>query len=202
MEKICPFGESVQKYWNKRFEHFSRFDEGIKIDKEGLYSVTPEKIALEIADLVKGETIVDAFGGVGGNAIAFARKGKEVYCIELNKERKLFIENNTKVYGVEALVQTVQGDFFLKANTFGVKTIFLDPPWGGPNYKESRIFKLENFSPDGTKILNYAFQNFDEVILRVPTNFDFNELKKFDKRYYLQDNIINNRTISQTIYFK
>jgi hypothetical protein len=36
----CPFGEHLQKYWNKRYLYFSRFDDGIEIDAEGLYSVT------------------------------------------------------------------------------------------------------------------------------------------------------------------
>ena len=201
MGETCPFGTDVQRYWDKRFEYFLRFNDGIKIDKEGLYSVTPEKIALEIAEHTNGDVIVDAFGGVGGNAIAFARTGKKVYCIELDEDRKSFIEHNAKVYGVDDLIHTIQGDFFAKASTVSAKTVFLDPPWGGPSYKESGSFKLNNFSPDGTKILDYAFLNFDEVVLMVPTIFDFSEIEKFDKQYDLQDNVINGEIISQTIYF-
>ena len=39
---------------------------------EGWFSVTPEKIAEHIADRCRCDIVVDAFCGVGGNAIQFA----------------------------------------------------------------------------------------------------------------------------------
>ncbi|XP_072460714.1 trimethylguanosine synthase isoform X2 [Notamacropus eugenii] len=70
----------LAKYWAQRYRLFSRFDDGIKLDKEGWFSVTPEKIAEHIAGRVhlsfNCDIIVDAFCGVGGNAIQFALTGK------------------------------------------------------------------------------------------------------------------------------
>ena len=43
------------------------------LDEEGWYSVTPEAIATQIAERCRCDVILDAFCGVGGNAIAFAR---------------------------------------------------------------------------------------------------------------------------------
>lgn len=47
---------------------------------EGWFSVTPEKIAehiaLRVQDSFNAELIIDAFCGVGGNAIQFALTGK------------------------------------------------------------------------------------------------------------------------------
>lgn len=42
------------------------------MDREGWFSVTPEKIAEHIAERCRCDVIVDAFCGVGGNAIQFA----------------------------------------------------------------------------------------------------------------------------------
>ena len=58
-----------------RTEHdlFSRFHMGIQLDDVGRYSLTPEKEALYIASKVSTSVVVDAFGGCGGNAIAFAQ---------------------------------------------------------------------------------------------------------------------------------
>lgn len=94
----------LAKYWAQRYRLFSRFDEGIKLDRgqyvthtvsqdlhtvsqsgscvsEGWFSVTPERIAEHIALRVdhsfsQAQLIVDAFCGVGGNAIQFALTGK------------------------------------------------------------------------------------------------------------------------------
>ncbi|KAM4865535.1 trimethylguanosine synthase isoform 2-T2 [Thomomys bottae] len=70
----------LAKYWAQRYRLFSRFDDGIKLDREGWFSVTPEKIAEHIAGRVsqsfRCDIIVDAFCGVGGNTIQFALTGK------------------------------------------------------------------------------------------------------------------------------
>jgi hypothetical protein len=57
----------------QRERYFSRYAEGCLLDDEGWYSVTPELIANQIAERCRCETILDAFCGVGGNAIAFAQ---------------------------------------------------------------------------------------------------------------------------------
>ena len=66
----------VLKYWIQRYTLFSRFDDGIEIDEEGLFSVTPEEIAMNQSLRCSGPAghmlIIDAFSGVGGNAIQFA----------------------------------------------------------------------------------------------------------------------------------
>ncbi|CAM9175669.1 unnamed protein product, partial [Chrysoparadoxa australica] len=48
--------------------------QGIKMDDEGWYSVTPEVISQHIARRLPKDctTVVDAFAGCGGNAIQFA----------------------------------------------------------------------------------------------------------------------------------
>lgn len=66
-------------YWYQRYRLFSRFDDGVLMDSEGWYSVTPERIAEHTAERLvrgkKGAWVMDAFVGPGGNAIQFALKG-------------------------------------------------------------------------------------------------------------------------------
>lgn len=62
------------KYWCQRYLLFSKFDEGIKMDEEGWFSVTPELIAKHHATRCNGGIIIDCFTGVGGNAIQFASR--------------------------------------------------------------------------------------------------------------------------------
>ncbi|KAK1302008.1 hypothetical protein QJS10_CPB12g01690 [Acorus calamus] len=62
------------KYWCQRYSLFSRFDDGVKMDEEGWFSVTPESIARHHASRCGSGTVIDCFSGVGGNAIQFAKK--------------------------------------------------------------------------------------------------------------------------------
>jgi len=56
------------RYWHQRYRLFSRYDEGIWMDKEAWYSVTPEGIARHLARFIHtkcpGTTLIDAFCGV------------------------------------------------------------------------------------------------------------------------------------------
>lgn len=57
---------------DQRYRLFSRFDEGIRLDHESWYSVTPESLATQIAQelhLCGARIIVDGFCGAGGNSI-------------------------------------------------------------------------------------------------------------------------------------
>ena len=40
----------LKKYWFQRYRLFTKFDQGIWMDKEGWFSATPEKIAKHIAE--------------------------------------------------------------------------------------------------------------------------------------------------------
>lgn len=70
--------KKLGKYFQKRYDYFSKFDQGIQIDEEGWYSVTPEKLAEYTAARLVGVgscqiagsvEVIDGFGGVGGNTI-------------------------------------------------------------------------------------------------------------------------------------
>jgi trimethylguanosine synthase len=108
-----PFGTDLTKYWNQRRRLFRRFDEGIQLDPEGWFSVTPE----QIADLVATRTVsmcqqkqqrstsivvLDAFCGCGGNSIAFARQSQiqTVICCDIDRTKLLSAANNAAIYGI------------------------------------------------------------------------------------------------------
>ena len=59
----------LRKYWHQRYRLFHQYDSGVEMDYEGWFSVTPECIAAHIAERCRSGVVVDAFCGVGGNAI-------------------------------------------------------------------------------------------------------------------------------------
>ncbi|RXM27240.1 Trimethylguanosine synthase [Acipenser ruthenus] len=152
----------LAKYWAQRYRLFSRFDEGIKLDHEGWFSVTPEKIAKHIAVRVQEsfhcDVIIDAFCGVGGNSIQFALAGKKVIAIDIDPVRIALAQNNAEVYGVAGQIEFIQGDFMLLASDLKADVVFLSPPWGGPDYLSAEVFNIKTMvSPDG-----YPFSNLSD----------------------------------------
>jgi trimethylguanosine synthase len=193
-----PFGPAYQEAWNHRYELFSKFDSGIQTDAEGLYSVTPEKVAQEIARNIKTEVIADAFCGVGGSAIAFASHCKKVYALDINRPRLEMAKHNASIYG-RTNIEFIEGDFLEIAPHLRADTVFLDPPWGGPSFLQKQSFSLNDLAPNGQQLLDIAFQHFAQVILRVPEKFDLREFGSLN--YLVQPNILEGRVISKTVYF-
>lgn len=66
--------------------------------------------------------IVDAFAGVGGNAIQFAMTCDRVIAVELCQHRLELARHNAQVYGVAHKIDFICGDFLKVAATLEVLT--------------------------------------------------------------------------------
>ncbi|XP_009695528.1 PREDICTED: trimethylguanosine synthase, partial [Cariama cristata] len=168
------------KYWAQRYRLFSRFDEGIKLDREGWFSVTPEKIAEHIAIRVSQsfncDIIVDAFCGVGGNAIQFALTSKRVIAIDIDPEKLSLARNNAEVYGVADQIEFVCGDFMVLAADLQADVVFLSPPWGGPDYATAEIFDIQTMiCPDGFEIFRLSKKITHNIVYFLPRNADIDQ---------------------------
>ncbi|XP_071410615.1 trimethylguanosine synthase isoform X2 [Pithys albifrons albifrons] len=168
------------KYWAQRYRLFSRFDEGIKLDREGWFSVTPEKIAEHIAVRVSQsfncDIIVDAFCGVGGNAIQFALTSKRVIAIDIDPEKLILARNNAEVYGVADQIEFMCGDFMVLAADLQADVVFLSPPWGGPDYATAEIFDIQTMiCPDGFEIFRLSKKITNNIVYFLPRNADINQ---------------------------
>lgn len=134
--------EHLQKYFSQRKRFFSLYDEGCLLDEEGWFSVTPEAIASQIAERCRCNTILDAFCGVGGNAIAFARTCERVIALDTSPTRLALARHNAAIYGVVDRIEFVLADYLSFArsqssnssSTRKIDVVFLSPPWGGPSY--------------------------------------------------------------------
>ncbi|KAG2220654.1 hypothetical protein INT45_008197 [Circinella minor] len=163
--------ESLIKYYNQRYSYFSKYDQGILMDQEGWFSVTPEKIARHIAERCRSNIIIDAFTGCGGNAIQFALTCERVIAIDIDPVKLHCARHNAKVYGVEDRIEFIQGDFFKLAPTLKADVIFLSPPWGGPSYQQSTIFDITTMIPgNGVTIYSMASNITPRVAYFVPRN--------------------------------
>ncbi|KAF3935920.1 hypothetical protein ABW20_dc0107237 [Dactylellina cionopaga] len=179
-------------YWHQRYSLFSLWDEGIWITDEGFYSVTPESVAKKIArhilppGLPKPKIIIDAFCGVGGNAIQFALSPQCEKVIAIDHDDTMLdcAKHNAKIYGVEDKIEFIKADFFKYAeqwdNATEIGAIFLSPPWGGPSYKYDKIFDLETMTYGGAEIYAAARKIAPDIVLYLPRNGDLNQIARYD----------------------
>ena len=104
------------------------------------YSVTPEKIAKHIAEVCRCGLVVDAFCGVGGNAIQFAKTCDRVIAVDIDRNKIDMARNNARVYWVESKIEFIVGDFFKVVPHLVADAMFLSPPWGGPEVSNNSLF--------------------------------------------------------------
>nr|XP_023016565.1 uncharacterized protein LOC111505903 [Leptinotarsa decemlineata] len=196
----------LTKYWKKRFTLFSKFDQGIKLDEESWYSVTPELVAKHAAERCKCDTIVDAFCGAGGNSIQFALTCKRVIAIDIDPNKIELAMNNAEVYGVSHKIDFITGDFFELAESLKGDVVFLSPPWGGPNYLNQPLYDLEKMLQPlpFSQLIAVARKISPKVAAFLPRNSNTCTLVKeagLGGKVEIQQNFINKKLIAITAYY-
>ncbi|KJH42672.1 RNA cap guanine-N2 methyltransferase [Dictyocaulus viviparus] len=207
-------GEEIIKYWYQRYRLFSKLDDGVVMDREGWFSVTPERIAEHIADRIvrhPNMLIVDAFTGVGGNAIQLALKGARVIAIDLDPVRLKCARENARVYGVVDLIDFICCDFFHFASKwihsvgiYGIDAVFLSPPWGGPSYLKSTVFDLDNLTPNGFDIFTAARKMSPNIAYFLPRNTAVKQLISLSGpggRCEIEQSCLNKKIKTLTAYY-
>ncbi|KAH8823332.1 S-adenosyl-L-methionine-dependent methyltransferase [Flagelloscypha sp. PMI_526] len=148
---VSEVPEKLLKYFSQRDRLLSLYSKhpGCLLDEEGWYSITPEKIADQIAERCRCDTILDAFCGVGGNAIAFAKTCQRVIAIDTSATRLALARHNAQIYGVADRIEFILGDYLSFARSYAstsnghsgtrrkIDVVFLSPPWGGVDYLTS-----------------------------------------------------------------
>ncbi|XP_068643153.1 uncharacterized protein [Aristolochia californica] len=198
----------IVKYWCQRYLLFSRFDEGIKMDEEGWFSVTPESIARHHATRCSSGIIIDCFTGVGGNVIQFARKN-HVIAIDINPQKIAYAQHNATVYGVVDRIDFISGDFFQLSPKLKGDTVFLSPPWGGPDYAKVKTYDIRTMLKphDGYFLFKIAKEIAPRIVMFLPRNIDVNQLAEIALLEHphwaleVEKNFLNGKLKAITAYF-
>lgn len=174
--KIFPYTKNISK---------------LKYDDEGLWSITHPDDAKYISILIKQElekngitnniNVLDATAGLGGNLISFAKFFNFVTGIEIDKKRFDMLVNNVSCYNITN-VSLINNDCieYLKNNDSNDITVyFIDPPWGGPDYKKHDTIDVFLDKYNMYQIIKLIPKN-KIVVLKVPYNYNLNLLKEFN----------------------
>jgi len=168
-----------KKYWVQRYAAFTRFDEGIQLDTVGWYSVTPERIAAHQAERCRADTIIDAFAGVGGNAIQFAMTCYHVIAIELDPIRLAMARHNAQVYGVADRIDFICGDYLKLIPKLKADVVFLAPPWGGVDYINVDEFDIATMiQPNGMELFRATLNITPNIAYCLPRNINPEQIRE------------------------
>ena len=189
------------KFWMNRYYYYVLFDNGIQMDYESWYSVTPEEIASYTARICGSQsTVVDAFCGSGGNVIQFSLKCKRVIAIDIDPIKINICKNNAKVYSCTNNINFLELDF-LEVKGIKADYVFLSPPWGGVEYKDTSKYSMkEKMTPDILQIVSKCLEISNKIIFYIPRTSMLEELYEILNQIIEKNNEKNN-TISNSIMF-
>lgn len=198
--------KSLHKYWSKRFSLFSLFDQGIRLDRESWFSVTPEKVAAFTAERCACDLIIDAFCGAGGNTIQFAKTCRKVIAIDIDPDKIEMAKHNAQIYGVLDRIEFIVGDFFELATTLKADVVFLSPPWGGPEYLRNDVYDIEcALQPQPATILMRAARKITpNIAIYLPRNTNTQQLLMLagpGNSVELEQGFLDRKLIAITAYY-
>ena len=145
------------------------------LDHEASYSVTDQitadKITKDIRMFVPHTaTITDGTACVGGNTYSFAKTFDHVNAIEIDPIRYSYLLNNMSVLGTSN-VQCIRGDAYKECRKTHQDVVFLDPPWGGPDYKNTTNIRLYLSNRELSDVCKDISLYCMYIALKVPVNF-------------------------------
>lgn len=188
MTNIIPtFSDSnipreLKKYYDRRYNLWSRYDQGIKLNYQGWFSVTPEDIAKSIASSISvndidKDYILVAHLGTGSIAIQTTLMGYKVIGLDINKEMIDLSIHNSMIYDIPIIpnckefndrnkIVFVNDDIWKYHPDPKIKTMICDPEWGGLNYKQT--FDIEQL--EIIDFVKYCILfNIEYLIISVPS---------------------------------
>lgn len=200
--------KELKKYYDQRYRLFSKYDSGIELDNESWFSVTPESIAIDIAEKCQMKAteknmqigvVLDCFCGVGGNAIAIAAKlnCQVVVAVDCDPKKINMLRKNSSIYEVARKIECVCDDAYnllsrlkdcekvvpnLVSNPYLTDLVILAPPWGGIEYTSS-AFDLQTMitSGDGVDLFNQAARISKHIIYILPKHSNKRQLHDIGK---------------------
>lgn len=189
-------------YYDKLFPIYNDKDvlKKVKIDNDSIsYISSPiytEKITKIIFNHIVNNkiNITDCTAGCGGDTISFLYKFKKVYSIEKNLLRYTYLLNNIEAYKLSKNSRIYCGNFLdIIKNIEDHNVLYIDPPWGGKDYKKHKNIKLSinNISIENIIIDMITSKNTKKVpeliVLKLPTNYDlkymYSMLNKYGKLF-------------------
>lgn len=164
----------------------------LKIDDESVSYITIPNDSKRIISIISNHLInykninnciiADITAGVGGDSINFCNNFKYVISIELDIMRYNCLKHNINVYGFTNSTILNGNSIELITNIPFFDIIYIDPPWGGRDYKNKEKLTL--------KIGCYYLEHF--ILKCFNLNKVINFFEKKNEYYNTSENVFDN----------
>lgn len=156
----------------------------LRITDEGSYSITRRRDADRIINVLiyalkdlRKLTITDGTACIGGDTLNFAMNFGHVHSIELKDDNFDVLTNNVNVYGFNNV--TLHHGDSTKLFNWNTNVLYIDPPWGGKDYKKHRDLDLILSGKRLDVWLEEILSRRNRpqyIVLKLPVNYNFNRL--------------------------
>lgn len=153
------------------------------LDHEASYSVTDQVTADKITKDIRffitdpDATITDGTACVGGNTYSFAKSFVEVNAIEIDPLRHSYLSQNMSLLGLSN-VRCILNDITTEYQQRYQDILFLDPPWGGPEYKQQSDIQLYLSQKELSDVCIDMSLYCRYIALKVPNNFNIERFEE------------------------
>jgi tRNA G10 N-methylase Trm11 len=139
---------------------------------------------ISVIGSTKRKSITDLTGNVGGDTILFGLNFAKVESIEIDKDNFEVLKHNVETYKLK----NVKLHFGDSTEIYNWKTdvLYLDPPWGGPEYKTKE--NLDLYLGDD-RIDEFLEEILEEewrpryIFMKLPRNYNFKRLENLDVQH-------------------
>ena len=144
-----------------------------------LYSSTPSDQSEFMTELLKSyhpdladKTVTDGLACIGGNTWKLAECSKSVYAVELDMLHADILMSNMKALGISN-VTVIAANYLDVLSDIKQDIVFLDPPWGGTDYKfgDYRIQLSSNTVRTLEDIIANLSDKCQTCILKLPAGY-------------------------------
>jgi predicted RNA methylase len=156
----------------------------LRTTEEGSYSITRRRDAERIMNVFRSTfrnmsnmTITDATACIGGDTINFALHFGHVHSIELKSDNFEVLTNNIEAYDFHNV--TLHHGDSTKLFNWNTNILYIDPPWGGPDYKQHKhldLFMSEKRLDIWLEEILKRRNRPSKIVLKLPVNYNFSRL--------------------------
>ncbi len=192
--ELLPYNEELFK---KLFPNKPKLDYSqLQLSTLGKYSITPYNVGTEMSKIIRSHitkqkaVITEATANVGGFVFALTNDFDKVNAVEILKFNCDILENNVNVYKLNKKVDIICKDYLEVMDDLKQDVVFIDPPWGGKNYRQHKLLNLFL----GNKPLHIIVESLMKkniVVIKVPYNFNFKKIFQLSNKtcvYSIKDN--------------